>query len=99
MKYYTMCYPGELGQLVQETFSEYQILQSYFDHWYTQMRKVGKLDEININTCIEDWVICHWAWETDQQGNKVTAIADEDFQEFDIERAKARLRDLNSSDC
>ena len=98
MKYYTMCYPGNVGQLVQETFSEYQILQSYFDYWYGQMRKVGKLDEINIKNCIDDWVVGHWAWETDEQGNKITPITEEDFSEFEATR-RERLRDLNTPNC
>lgn len=71
MRYFTICYPGEHGQHVQETFSEYQILRSYFGYWYQQMRKVEKLDEVNIKNCIEDWICGHWAVETDQFGNKI----------------------------
>lgn len=80
MKYYTICYPGEHGQHVQETFSEYQILQSYFDYWYQQMRKVDKLDEISIKNCIEDWVVGHWAWTSDELGNALKPITENDFK-------------------
>lgn len=85
MKYYTICYPGEHGQHVQETFSEYQILKSYFDYWYSQMRKVGKSDEVSIKNCIQDWVVGHWAWETDELGNR-NPITEDDFASFNSER-------------
>ena len=96
MKYWTICYPGEHGQHVQETFSEYQILQSYFDYWYGQMRKVGKLDEISIENCIEDWVCGHWAWRTDAVGNKFESIDKEDFETFNAAVARVRA-DLEES--
>jgi hypothetical protein len=70
MKYYTICWPGEFGQNVQETFSEYQILQSYFDYWSGKMREVGREDQISLLKCIEDWITVHLAVETDQWGNK-----------------------------
>ena len=97
MKYYTMSYPGEHGQHIQETFSEYQILQSYFDYWYAQMRKVGKLDEVNIKNCIEDWCVGHWAWRTDGVGNKFENISEEDF--FDLDAEADRLRGVGPDDC
>ena len=97
MKYYTICYPGEHGQHVQETFSEYQILTSYFDYWYGQMRKVDKYDEISIKNCIEDWICGHWAWRTDAQGNKIDFIDEDDFTEFNAETD--RLRNIDSSCC
>lgn len=71
MKYYTMCYPGEYGQHVQETLSEFQILKTYFPYWYGRMRGVNKLGEVTIENCIEDWIIGHLAWETDQFGNDI----------------------------
>jgi hypothetical protein len=82
MKYWTICYPGDVGQHVQETFSEYQILQSYFDYWYQQMRKVERYDEVTIENCIQDWVVGHWAWESDAQGNKNTPITEQDFDDW-----------------
>lgn len=71
MKYYTMCYPGEHGQHVQETFSEFQILQSYFTYWCGKMQEVNKHNEISIMNCIDDWISVHWATETDQFGNQL----------------------------
>lgn len=99
MKYYTICYPGEHGQHIQETFSEYQVLQSYFDYWYGQMRKVGKLDEVNIENCIQDWVVGHWAWDSDKVGNQIKATTNNDFEEFNLDREADRLRDIDPSCC
>jgi hypothetical protein len=72
MKYYTISYPGELGQHIQETLSEFQILQTYFEYWCGKMIEVGRQDQIGILKCIEDWITIHFAVETDEFGNKVT---------------------------
>lgn len=68
MRYWTICYPGELGQHVQETFSEDQIIESYFQYWSDKMHNVGKDDLISRENCITDWCIVHWAVETDEFG-------------------------------
>ena len=73
MVYWTMCYPGEVGQTVYEVFSEEQILKSYWDYWYGRMcEKFGK-EHVDANysprECIDDWVIVHWAWRSDERGN------------------------------
>ena len=83
MKYYTISYPGEHGQHVQETFSEYQIVLSYFDYWYGAMKKVQKYDEVNIENCIQDWIAVHWAWRTDEFGNKFESTDIDDFLNFE----------------
>ena len=70
-KYYTITYPGEFGQHVQETFSEMQILKSYFEYWSMKMREVNKADQISIESCIDDWIVVNWAWETDQYGGAI----------------------------
>lgn len=69
MKYYTIVFPGEFGQHVQETWSEDQIIGSYFRYWSERMTQAGHGDEISIDRCIEDWTVVHWAMETDQFGN------------------------------
>ena len=71
MKYYTIVYPGEVGQLVKETFSEDQIIQSYYKYWYGKMVQANKHDMISRERCIDDWIVVHWALETDQFGNKL----------------------------
>jgi len=71
VKYYTIVYPGEFGQLVKETFSEDQIIRSYYKYWYGKMVQANKHDMISRELCIDDWIVVHWALETDQFGNKL----------------------------
>lgn len=71
MKYWTICYPGEHGQHVQETFTEQQILKSYFTYWVHKMCEANKHELIGDQRCIDDWITVHWAAETDQWGNKI----------------------------
>lgn len=71
MKYYTISFPGEYDQHVVETWSEEQILKSYYDYWKLRMKQAGKESEINEQTCIEDWITVHWGVRTDRWGNKL----------------------------
>ena len=71
MKYYTIVFPGEFGQHVQETWSTHQILKSYIKHWSMKMIQAGLGDTITEERCIEDWITVHWATETDEFGNKI----------------------------
>lgn len=71
MKYWTICYPGEFGQHVQETFSEEQILKSYYKHWLHKMVEANKHDLISNERCIEDWITIHWAIETNEFGDRI----------------------------
>jgi len=70
MKYYTIAFPGECGQHVQETWSEDQIIQSYWIHWFTKMVESGAVGELTRERCIDDWRVVHWAVETDEFGNR-----------------------------
>ena len=72
MKYWTICYPGELGQHVQETWSEEQIIESFYDKWCCEMRRVHKNPYLSKEFAIEDWVSAHWAKETDLFGNPIS---------------------------
>ena len=69
MKYYTIVFPGEYGQHVQETWSEEQIIKYYYRYWSVRMIQAGHGDDISRERCIEDWTAVHWAMETDQFGN------------------------------
>lgn len=63
MKYYLISFPGEYNQHVEETWSEDQIIDSYYKYWVGKMlmnRLGGKLSREN---CIEDWCAVHWAIE------------------------------------
>jgi hypothetical protein len=71
MKYYTIVFPGEYGQHVQETWSENQILDSYYYYWKKKMMDANQHGLITKERCIEDWRTVHWAQETDEYGNKI----------------------------
>ena len=73
MRHYTIAEFDELGDDVETTLSEEQILKEYWDYWYGNMcKKFGKefVDEnYGPEECLQDWIIIHWAWETDSSGN------------------------------
>lgn len=71
MKHYTIVFPGEFGQHVQETWNTEQILKSYYTYWNRKMFESGNADKVNEQNCIDDWITLHWAQETDQWGNKL----------------------------
>lgn len=71
MKYWTIVFPGEFGQHVQETWNEEQILSAYFPHWCKMMVQAGKGDFVNERDCIDDWTVVHWAEETNEFGEKL----------------------------
>jgi len=57
------------------TLSEQEILDYYWDSWYTNMcKKFGKnaVDrEYTKNHCLKDWCVIHWAWQVeDHQGER-----------------------------
>lgn len=69
MKYWTIKFPGECGQHVTETWNEKQILESsWYKHWLLKMIQANKHDLINNENAINDWVVVHWAVETDEWG-------------------------------
>jgi len=77
MKYYTICFPGKYGQNVVETWSEDQIIESYWEYWAGKMRAKFKDADISlysteaVKQCIDDWCVGNWAEETDKWGNKL----------------------------
>jgi hypothetical protein len=68
MKYWTIVFPGEFGQHVQETWSEDQIIKSYYTYWSTKMIQNVVDPDLSRENCIADWCVVHWAVETDQFG-------------------------------
>ena len=68
-RYWTIVFPGEHGQHVQETWNEDQIIKSYYTYWVGKMLENCVRGEISRENCIEDWCMVHWAVETDQWGN------------------------------
>lgn len=71
IKYWTIVFPGEYGQHVQETWSEKQILKSYYPHWCGMMIQNVAAPDLDEKRCIDDWVVVHWAERTDEFGNKI----------------------------
>ncbi len=69
MKYYTIVFPGEFGQHVQETWSTDQIIKSYYPYWCSMMVQNMAAPDLDIDRCIDDWCVVHWALESDQWGN------------------------------
>ena len=65
MKYYSYIEPDETDDAVaiKTVLSEDEILLAYWDYWTTQMRLVGRSDEISKRRCIEDFCTIHWATE------------------------------------
>mgnify|MGYP003338562724 FL=1 len=71
MKYWTIVFEGEWDQLVRETWSEDQIIESYYKYWSTCNLINDPQSDISREHCIEDWIVVHWAVETDEFGNKL----------------------------
>lgn len=69
MKYWTISFPGECDQHVTETWSEEQILKSsWYKHWFLKMSEANKHEQINNENAIGDWIVVHWAVESDEWG-------------------------------
>jgi hypothetical protein len=63
MKRWSIAFPGECGQDVVETWTEDQIIDSYYKYWATKMIETGQQANISRESCIKDWCVVHWAWE------------------------------------
>lgn len=51
-------------------YTEKQILDWYWNFWSRKMKERGRPEEyITEENCIEDWVVCNWAWEIHEQNN------------------------------
>jgi hypothetical protein len=62
MRLFEIAYPTEDGDMV-EILTEEEVLKSYFPYWSERMTEVGKERLISKESCIEDWMIVHWAVE------------------------------------
>lgn len=79
MKYYTIAFPGECGQHVQETWSEEQILKSaWYRNWVLKVVQADRAYLLTEQNAIDDWIVVHWAIETDQWGNSSKEIQNAD---------------------
>ena len=66
MKYYSIAFPGEFGQDVVETWSEDQIIASYYPYWKERMIAAYPDAPLSRDMCIEDWCTVHWAIEVEK---------------------------------
>ena len=67
MKYYSISFPGECGQHVEETWSEKQILgSSWYRNWVLMMVQADKALLMHDQSAIDDWCVVHWAIEVDK---------------------------------
>jgi hypothetical protein len=71
-RYWTIVFPGEHGQHVQETWSEKQILGSaWYRNWIMMMVQADKAHLMSDKSALDDWCVVHWAVETNQFGDKL----------------------------
>ena len=71
-RYWTIVFPGECGQHVQETWSEKQILSSaWYRNWIMMMVQADKAHLMSDKAALDDWKVVHWAVETTQFGDKL----------------------------
>ena len=66
MKYYSISFPGEYGQHVEEVWSTKQILDSYYAYWCSKMIKSQAAPNLDADRCIDDWCTIHWAIEVEK---------------------------------
>jgi|APFre7841882793_1041355.scaffolds.fasta_scaffold20086_2 hypothetical protein len=68
MQYWTICYPGDKGEVVYETLSDNDIIKQYYPHWRGKMIEKYGQEEYDKTwsekDCIDDWVVVHWATES-----------------------------------
>ena len=71
MKKWSISFPGQYGQDVVETWTEDQIIKSYYRYWAIKMVESGHGDELSREKCIEDWCTVHWAWKAEENSKSV----------------------------
>ena len=54
--------PGDDGITpVEYVVTEAEILRTYYPWWRSEMERQGKHALITEQSCIDDWVVVHWA--------------------------------------
>ena len=43
--------------------TDLEIENSYYAYWKDQMKKARKEHLISFEACLDDWIVCNWAWE------------------------------------
>jgi hypothetical protein len=71
MKYYSFQEPAPqwgYDASVTTTVSEQGILETYYPTWAGRMASLSRGELITYETCIEDFIVANWAYETDRNG-------------------------------
>lgn len=55
--------PGVADEPVEVIVTEDQIRNEFYPWWQTQMAKVNKAHLVSFDSCVEDFVVVHWAEE------------------------------------
>lgn len=88
MKYYQISFPGEFGQDVTETWSEKQILNSYYPYWCIMMVQSMAEPDLNEKNCIADWAVVHWAVEIPKPDWISENVLDAEYELDDLSKVE-----------
>lgn len=47
----------------EHTITDKEIIEQYYPYWQMGMKRIGKVDQISEEGCIEDFIVVHWASE------------------------------------
>lgn len=64
MRYFRLVSSDGKGNFYEETLSEKDVLDYYWPYWKKEAEKRGVI--VSEESCIEDWVMVHWAEEVDR---------------------------------
>lgn len=69
MRYFSYEAPAENGDHETRTLSEEEIRKQYYPVWYEGMCKKYSKEYVDstysFDDCLEDWIVMHWAWESE----------------------------------
>ena len=55
--------PDDPNAAIVVVMSEREIIETYWDFWRAEMKRVGREELITRENCIADWIVIHWAAE------------------------------------
>lgn len=64
--------PGDTDDAppIYVTMTEEQVMAAYYPYWSRRMVRAGRVKESeDKSSCLSDWVVVNWAWESDASGN------------------------------
>lgn len=66
-----MVYPGKFDVMVQQIFTEQQIILTYWEHWSKHMLAAGKQSQISLENCVNDFVTVNFMYSSYKDGTPV----------------------------